>query len=97
MKNFSAWQYRIIITKEGKIADGDYLIDGVTVRISDGYLNDGIDENGNILPAIETADLTHIEHWDNGVLHCENEPAVIDLIDNYDEWWHKGKKITKGF
>lgn len=94
MKNYSAYQYRLITTEEGGIANGDYIIDEkVTVRIKDGYLNDSTDEDGKILPAIETSDFTHIEHWKNGVLHCENEPAVIDSLDNYEEWWVNGRKI----
>ncbi len=96
MKNYSSYQYRVITTEEGGIANGDYIIDDkVTVRVKNGYLCDSTNEEGDILPAIETSDFTHIEHWKNGVLHCENEPAVIDLVDNYEEWWVNGKKIEK--
>lgn len=94
MKNFKQYQYRRIMTKENKVADGDYKIeDSVTIRVKNGFLNDSTDEDGNLLPAIETTDGTHIEHWKDGVLHCDNEPAVIDHIDNYEEWWHNGLQV----
>ena len=84
MKSFKSYQHQRIITKEGSIANGDYDIDGdVTIRITNGYLNDAVDADGNVHPAIQTADCSHIEHWKNGVLHAENGPAVIDLVDNY--------------
>ena len=83
MKNFKQYQYRRIMTKENKVADGDYIIENsVTIRVKNGLLNDSTDEEGNLLPAIETTDGTHIEHWKDGVLHCDKEPAVIDHIDN---------------
>lgn len=97
MKNFSNYQYRKIITEEGRIAEGDYIIEEkIIVRIKNGYLNDITDEEGKILPAIEATDSTHIEHWKNGLLHCEFEPAVIDLVDGYEEWWKEGHLIKKG-
>lgn len=97
MKTFSEYQKQTVLTKEGRIADGDYIfsdINGVeiTVRVKKGYLNDVISENGDILPAIETSNGSHVEHWKNGVLHCENGPAVIDIDDDYEEWWNNGKK-----
>lgn len=96
MKNYSAYQYRIITTQEGEIANGDYLIDEkITVRIKNGYLCDSMDEEGNNLPAIETSDNSHIEHWKDGLLHYEKEPAVIDMVDGYEEWWVNGKLINK--
>lgn len=94
MKNFKSYQHRRILLKEGEIANGDYIIDGeMTIRIKNGYLNDVLDENGSLLPAISTSDGSHIEHWRDGVLHCEKEPAVIDNIDNYEEWWLNGKQV----
>lgn len=51
--------------------------------------------DGSLLPAISTADSSHIEHWKNGVLHCEKEPAVIDSIDGYEEWWFNGKQVEE--
>ena len=94
MKSFKIFQHRKFLLKEGEIANGDYILDdGITVRFKTGYLNDATDENGNLLPAISTADGNHIEHWKNGVLHCEKEPAVIDNVDEYEEWWLNGKQV----
>ncbi|MBM7022657.1 hypothetical protein [Treponema sp. Marseille-Q4523] len=94
MKNFKHYQYMRIITKEGEIADGDYIVDDtIIIRVKEGFLNDAVDEEGTIFPAIETADGTHIEHWKDGMLHCENEPAVIDTVDGYEEWWHDGRQV----
>lgn len=82
------------MTKENKIADGDYIIEEfIIIRTKNGFLNDIADEEGKLLPAIETMDGSHIEHWKDGVLHCDNEPAVIDIIDNYEEWWHNGVQV----
>lgn len=94
MKSFKSYQHRRILLKEGEIANGDYIIDGeMTIRIKNGYLNDAEDEGGKLLPAIATADGSHIEHWKDGVLHSEREPAVIDNIDNYEEWWLNGRQV----
>lgn len=94
MKNFRNYQYQKILTKDGEIANGDYVIDELLlIRVKNGYLNDVTDEEGNFFPAIETLDGNHVEHWKNGVLHSENEPAVIDLFDGYKEWWKNGVKI----
>lgn len=96
MKNFSNYQYRKIITEEGTIADGDYIIsEKIIVRIKNGYLNDTTDEAGKVMPAIETMDNTHIEHWRNGLLNCDFEPAVIDFVDGYEEWWNEGHLVKK--
>ena len=94
MKSFKSYQHQRILLSDKTIANGDYIVDGeVTVRIKNGYLNDAEDEQGNLLPAIETADATHIEHWKDGVLHCEKEPAIIDNVDGYEEWWLNGKQV----
>lgn len=93
MKSFCQFQHRIILDDTSDIADGDYILEDLTVRIKDGYLNDIEDEEGRTLPAIEMHDGTHIEHWKNGVLHCESEPAVIDSKDGYEEWWLEGKQV----
>ncbi|MBQ8678324.1 MAG: hypothetical protein IJ530_01010 [Treponema sp.] len=94
MKNFKSYQHRRILLKEGQVCNGDYIIEGeMTIRCKNGFLNDATDENGGLLPAIMTADASHIEHWKDGVLHCEKEPAVIDLIDNYEEWWLNGRQV----
>lgn len=92
MKSFKNYQHQQIIAPDGSLAHGSYVLDEeLTIRVTDGYLNDTVDTDGNVLPAIELAHGTHIEHWKNGVLHCENEPAVIDLVENYEEWWNEGK------
>lgn len=94
MKSFKSYQHQRILTAEKRIADGDYIIDEeMTVRIRNGFLNDAKDNEGNLLPAISAADGSHIEHWQNGVLHCESEPAVIDNVDGYEEWWFNGKQV----
>ena len=83
------------MVKEGEIANGDIIIDdGMTIRCKNGYLNDAVDETGDPLPAIMSADATHVEHWKDGVLHCEDGPAVIDNVDGYEEWWLNGKQVT---
>ena len=94
MKSFKSYQHQRILLSDNSIANGDFIIDGeVTVRVKNGYLNDVPGDDGTLLPAIATADSTHIEHWKDGVLHCETEPAIIDSIDNYEEWWLNGKQV----
>lgn len=96
MTDFKKHQYRRILTDDGTLADGDYIVDddnGVRylIRCTDGFLNDCIDENGELLPAVESENGNHIEHWQKGVLHCEKEPALIDVIENIEEWYINGK------
>lgn len=84
-----------VLTEEGTIAHGDYILDeaGVTVRTDkNGLLNDNPNEFGQPLPAIETHDGNHVEHWRNGVPHCVDGPAIIDVADNYELWFVNGKK-----
>ena len=81
------------MTADAAVADGDYILDGITVRTKEGYLDDALDEDGKHLPAVETHDGNHVEHWKNGVLHCEDGPAVIDLLDGIEEWWLDGKLV----
>ncbi|MFC2330935.1 MAG: hypothetical protein ACFNKL_07730 [Treponema sp.] len=89
-------QHQKILLSDNSIANGDYVIDGeITIRIKNGYLNDVEGDDGSLLPAISTADSSHIEHWKNGVLHCEKGPAVIDSIDGYEEWWFNGKQVEE--
>lgn len=90
MKDFSNYQFVKIITEEGTIANGDYILDDVIIRCKNGLLSDSTDENGEPLPAIETRDGNHIEHWKNGVLHSEFTPAIVDNIDNYEKWYLNG-------
>ncbi len=96
MKSFKSYQHLRILTTQGTIADGDYILDGITVRITKGFLNDVKDKEGNILPAVETHDGNHVEHWKNGVLHSEDSPAVVDNEDNYEEWYLNGTKVPYG-
>ena len=93
MKSFKAYQHLRILTKNGTIADGDYILEGITVRITKGFLNDVKGRDGNILPTVETHDGNHVEHWKNGVLHCEDSPAVVDNKDNYEEWFINGTLV----
>lgn len=101
MKTNKFYQYQKIILENGDVADGDYITtteDGreFTVRCSDGFLDDVLnDETGELLPAFEMSDSSHIEHWKNGALHCEDGPAVIDVVDGREEWWENGKFIKE--
>lgn len=90
MKDFRNYQYARIITEEGNLADGDYILEDIIVRFKDGLLNDSTDENGEELPALETRDGNHREHWKNGVLHYDNGPAIVDNVDNYECWFNNG-------
>lgn len=99
MKDFRELQLVRIITKEGTIAKGDYLDEEVIIRCDErGFLNDSIDEDGQILPAIETRDGNHREFWTHGLLNCPTGkdglylPAVVDNIDNYELWFVNGKE-----
>ena len=96
MKSFKSYQHLRILTTQGTIADGDYILEGITVRIKKGFLNDAVDEHGKILPAVETHDGNHVEHWKNGVLHSEDSPAVVDNVDNYEEWYLNGTFVPAG-
>ncbi len=95
MDSFKAYQGLVLITKEGDIANGVYNRHGVIIRIRNGYLCDDVTDDGEIHPAIESSDGSHIEHWKNGILHCEDGPAVIDVIDDYEEWWEDGKLMKR--
>lgn len=97
MKSYKSYQHQRILLEDKAVAHGEYIIDGVIVTIKNGYLNDGLDEEGGFIPAIRTDSGSHIEHWRNGVLHCETGPAIIDQIDNYEEWWLNGKQVTNDF
>ena len=90
MKDFSNYQNVRIITEEGTLANGDYILDDVIIRCKNGLLHDSTDEVGELLAAIETRDGNHLEHWKNGVLHCDNAPAVVDNVDNYKKWYIEG-------
>lgn len=90
MKDFSSYQNVRIITEEGSLANGDYILDDVIIRCKNGLLCDSTDENGDTLAAIETRDGNHLEHWRNGLLHCDTGPAIVDVVDNYEKWYING-------
>ena len=95
MKSFRSYQKQRILLSDGSLANGKYSIEGdLTIRVKNGFLNDEISEDGHLIPAIMTDDSTHVEHWKDGVLHCEIEPAIIDNLDNYEEWWLNGKFVN---
>ena len=97
MKSFKSCQNQTILLGDKTVAHGEYIVDGVAIRIKNGCLDDSVDEEGNVIPAVESETGSHIEHWRNGVLHCETGPAIIDQIDGYEEWWLDGKQVTSGF
>ena len=93
MQSFRKFQNLRIIDEDGQIANGDYILKDITIRTRNGYLNDPMGEEGKPLPAVETHDGNHEEHWKEGVLHCEYEPAVKDVLDGVEEWWLEGRKV----
>ena len=95
MKPYKVYQYQTIFTSSGEIANGTYIIDEMIIRTKDGLLNNAVGEYGETLPAIEKLDGTHSEHWKNGVLHRDDDAAVIDVIDNYCQWWKNGKLVKE--
>ena len=97
MKSYKSCQNQRILLEDKTIAHGEYIVEDVAIRIKNGYLDDSLDEEGNLIPAVESETGSHIEHWRNGVLHCETGPAIIDQIDNYEEWWLNGKQVTSDF
>ena len=90
--------FRLTIMDGGKLvlADGDCIMGNMVYRFKKGLLNDVVDKEGNVYPAVESRDGNHIEHWKEGVLHCENSPAIVDNIDNYEEWYFEGNKVPSG-
>ncbi|MCQ2584501.1 MAG: hypothetical protein MJ185_02830 [Treponema sp.] len=98
MKSFKSYQHLRLVTSEGMIANGEFIRDGFILRIKNGYLCDSTsydpqDKETKILPAVEAQNGTHIEHWKDGVLHCETEPAIINLSENIEEWWISGNQV----
>ena len=95
-KTFELYQKQQIFLSDGTLANGTYSIDGgFTIRVKNGYLTDGIDEDGNNLPAIYADDGSHIEHWEDGLLHCMGDNAVIDKAVPFTEFWLYGKLIIR--
>lgn len=83
-----------VLLKNGKPANGIYADCGYILHLKDGYLSDQFTLSGKFLkPAVYSSDLKHTEHWKDGVFHCENGPAIIDGLKNYEEWWIEGKQI----
>ena len=72
MKSFKLYQHRIILLPDNSIANGKYTIDGdFTIIIKDGFLNDGVSEDGTLLPAIQP-----IEH--SAIRYFQKEFAVYE-------------------
>lgn len=83
-----------VILKDGKPANGIYIISSYILNFVKGYLSDQQTQSGKILkPAVYSSDNKYTEHWKDGFLHCENGPAVIDGTNHYEEWWLNGKQI----
>lgn len=95
MKTFSEFQGRKFF-KHHKLFTGKFIDkeNGIITRWREGLLNDEVEKDGNVIHAIESLDCTHYEHWKDGVLHCETEPAVIDTLDDREEWWYEGERIN---
>lgn len=93
MRSFKEYNGRVVITENGDLAEGTYFISDCVLRFKGGLLNNEKDDSGNVLPAIETNDGTHAEYYENGKLHRENGPAVIDVLDGIEEWWLEGNQM----
>ena len=97
MKTNKFYQYQRIVDENGEVVNGDYILgegdEQFIIRCKNGFLNDVETDDGEILPAFELVNGTHIEHWKNGLLHSEKTPAVIDIIDDTEEWWYEGRFI----
>lgn len=73
---------------------GIFTITGYILNFEKGYLSDQKIQSGKIIkPAVYSSDNKYTEHWKDGVLHCENGPAVINGFKHYEEWWINGKQI----
>lgn len=93
MKTMKDYNGRVVILENGDLADGTYFVEDWILRYKDGLLNNEKGENGEVLPAVEKTDGTHYEYFENGKLHRENEPAIIDLLDDVEEWWLNGNQV----
>lgn len=96
MKTLIQLQNKAILDIDAKLVHG--VVDNLgnyTLRVKNGYLSDFTSKDGSVIPAVESSDFTHIEHWKNGVLHNDKEPAVIDLLEGYEEWWYNGVRVYK--
>lgn len=80
--------------KDGKPANGIHIISNYFLNFENGYLSDQQNQYGKILkPAVYSTSNKYTEHWKDGVLHCDNGPAVINGLKHYEEWWNNGKQI----
>ncbi|MCR4714271.1 MAG: hypothetical protein K5751_07820 [Treponemataceae bacterium] len=93
MKTMKEYNGRITILENGDLADGTYFVEDWILRYKDGLLNNEQGENGEVLPAVEKNDGTHYEFFVNGKLHREDAPAIIDLLDDIEEWWLNGNQV----
>jgi hypothetical protein len=62
------------------------------VRVKDGFLSNRLDSNGELLPAVETAN-GHTEWWEAGLLHRRDGPAVFSDGGAWQEWWEEGRLL----
>ena len=101
MESFKKYQYRRCITEEGELCEGSLTFENEnketwTLRFHKGFLSNALetqDDGKDVLhPAVEKSDGSHVEFWENGELHRENEPAIIDLNENVEEWYEHGEK-----
>lgn len=91
---FKKFENHKVMLKDGKTANGIYIISSYILNFENGYLSDQCTQSGKILkPAVYSSDNKYTEHWKNGVLHYDNGPAVSDGFKHYDEWWINGKQI----
>ena len=58
------------------------------------YINGKKHRKGAYAVLIKKDDYIRAEWWQDGVLHRENKPAVIDS-EGVLEYWEKGEKIDK--
>jgi hypothetical protein len=73
--------------EEGRLCDGEYVINNTVARFKNGFLHGGVNSDGESQPAIESNFQNHTEWWDNGKLHREDGPAVITEFGNWEEFW----------
>lgn len=95
---FKKYVNQKVILKDGKPANGIYIISSFILNFEKGYLSDQQTQHGKILkPAVYSSDNKYTEHWKDGILHCENGPAIINGFKHYEEWWLNGKQIKPKF
>ena len=90
----------VITDKKGKPCEGIHKIklDGkkVKVRFHKGLIDGNIySPDGTIIkrePAIEYYSKGGTEYWTRG--YPEGEPAIVQEIGYYEEWWSNGKLVV---